>query len=414
MKMFFVKKYILAVLIFVLTALLGTLTLVYNENIIKYDARKIFDSGSKYESLTGKIENIGVNNKIIDDAIRKNIFGKHELVELYGGIQRLILKSEMQNFTFLKDNRGYVYNGAFYVDKDENIFEYARRIGRLKEYMEEKQGRALFVSYPEKSWIAKDYESGLPIRNYGYVQDELLAGIMKNRGDYLDLRTAFDKMGVDKEHIYYKTDRRMTTYGSFKVFQAIVAEIDRRYGVDLDSDGTYTEIYNYSVEVYPDIFLGDMATDSGRLFFGTDDLEIYNSETKEEFIWHYIDDKGRSFVKSGNKNVLLEKHYIESNKLSDNMYGNDLMKVFLNKYNQWDKIVNVKNPDGPRILCVRDESFSQVAMFLAPLCSEIQLISPATGDIDVEDYLEENDFDYVLVAFTAGHISDHYFDFFES
>lgn len=414
MNMFFGKKYILAVLIFAMIVALSVSTLYFNYSKIKYEVRNSYSPGSKYESITGKIENLRANDMVVENAIKNSIYGENVLLEIYGNFQKLIFKDESRSFEFIKDQKGFIYNGAFYIEKDSNLFEYARRIKRLAENEAEKGTETLFISYPEKSWIAEDYMKGLPIRKYDDVQDEFLADLMKNRVNALDLRISLDRMGADLERIYYKTDKKMTTYGSFRVFQAIVAEIESRFGEDLDPEDIYTDIYNYSVETYPGIFLGDMAVHTGILFSGTDDFEIYGSETKEEYTWSYIDDKGRSFVKSGNKNILFEKNYIKSNNISDNIYDSKLMKVFLNGYNHRDKIVNNKKPDGPKILCIRDENFSPVAIFLAPLCGELHLVNSKTSSNDIEDYIEEEDFDYVLVAFSAGHISNDYFDFFKS
>lgn len=408
MNMFFGKKYILAVLVFAAIVFFAVATMFYNYDEVKDDVEDEYIRG-KGESIVEKMENIKANNELIESGIVRNIFGEYTLLEIYGSIQKLTWKQESHGFEFIKDRRGYAYSGAFYVDKDKDLFEYAKRMRRLAEATAEKGTKTLFICYPEKSWIAKDYGRGLPIRKYDDIQDEFLADLMKNRVDALDLRVSLDKMGADMNRMYYKTDRMMTTYGSFRVFQAIVSEFERRYKESLDPDGSYTDIYNYSVEGYPDVFIGETANSTGKIFFGTDDFEIYNSGFEEDYVWAHIDEEQRSFVRSGNENILLERNYIRVN----DIYHKKPLKAFLGGFNHWDRISNIRKPDAPKILCLRDENFSPVAVFLAPLCSELHLINPAIGDIDIEEYVAQNDFDYVLVELSAGHIRDDYFNFFE-
>lgn len=409
MNIYFKKKQIVSILIFGVMAIIGTLTLANEYRGIKADVLKSYKSQNEEDSFFDKIEKTKINNKNVEDAVNKNIFGRNIFVETYGSVQKLMLKKEGRNFEYVKDNDGYVHSGAFYIEHDKELFGYSKRIRKMKEAAANSGAKLLFVSYPEKSWITTNQEKGLPIREYDYIQDEFLTYLMNNRVDSLDLRVSLKKMNADKNRLYYKTDKTMTTYGSFMVFQSIISELNSRYGESLDPEGIYSDINNYSVENYTDSFLGYVSRKIGKSFSGVDDFEIYVPKFKGQYTWELTNDQDEIFFKTGDINILLERIYMNEK----NLYKRSPLKVFMRENNKLDKVVNMGNPEGPKILWFKDDNFSPVAVFMAPVCSELHLINLSTTDVDIEEYVKENKFDYVLFGISAGHINGDYFKFFK-
>ena len=75
-------------------------------------------------------------------------------------------------------------------------------------------------------------------------------------------------------------------------------------------------------------------------------------------------------------------------------------------------IVNKKNPDGPKVLFIRDSYTSTIAPFFANLCSEMDLIWSKGYGGNIEELLEKNDYDIVFVATWPENLEDESFNFY--
>lgn len=391
MKNFFKKKEIFAIILIICCMSIAIPTVIYKSN-------KIF-SELKFD------ETLAFDN--IESAISDNLFGKYILVDVYGMAQKLMFKREAGNFEFIKDGHGNFYNGAFYIEDNEELMNYAKNLKKLGATASENGARTLFISYPEKNWTATQINFGLPLRDYQAIENQFLTMLMQNRIDNMDLKTYFMRISVDKNSLYYKTDRSMNTYGSFLSFCAIVNEFENKYNVRLDPDGIYTDLNNYEIEKYPDAFLGSMGKAYGKTFATLDELEIYRINKPQQYTWEYLKNK-LNYSKSGDQNIFFNLNYLDE----PNLYYRKGLDVFLEGCNDLDKITNLNNKTAPKILCIRDDNFSSIAPFLAPLCSELHLID-ASSKIDIDDYISKNKFDYVLMCVSSGRINNHYFNFYE-
>ncbi|MFZ2539980.1 MAG: hypothetical protein WAX04_13955, partial [Oscillospiraceae bacterium] len=134
---------------------------------------------------------------------------------------------------------------------------------------------------------------------------------------------------------------------------------------------------------------------------------------KTELIWEAKDLDGRLKSKKGSfEQSILQLDLLYSSKI----YSVSKYDAYIETINPWDKITNKKNPDGPKILCIRDSYFSPTLSFLSPLCSEIHMIWPlATSNaVDIEKYLDDNTFDYIFIELYPHNIKEEAFPFFES
>ena len=63
---------------------------------------------------------------------------------------------------------------------------------------------------------------------------------------------------------------------------------------------------------------------------------------------------------------------------------------------------------------IRDSYFSPVITFMAPMCSRIDAIwsLESSDQIDIEQYVKENRFDYIIVEMYPYNIEDDAFNFF--
>lgn len=391
MKNFFKKKEIFAIIFIICCMSISIPTLIYKSN--KVISELEFDDTFTFDT--------------IETSLSDNLFGKYILVDIYGMAQKLMFKHEAGNFEFIKDSHGNFYNGAFYIEDEKNLMTYAKNLRKLGATASKSGARTLFINYPEKNWTATQINLGLPLRDYQALEDQFLTVLMQNRIDNMNLKDYFRKIAVDKNSLYYKTDRSMNTYGNFLSFCAIVNEFENKYNVKLDPNNIYTDLKNYNIEKYPDAFLGNMGKAYGKPFASLEELEIYRVNKPQQYTWEYLEGK-LNYSKSGDENMFFNLNYLNE----PNLYYRRGLDIFLEGCNDLDKITNLNNKTAPKILCIRDNNFSSIAIFLAPLCSELHLID-ALSNIDIDAYLLENKFDYVLMCVSSGHINNHYFDFYE-
>ena len=62
---------------------------------------------------------------LIEATINENLLGRVNFIETYGFIQVLLDKKECNNFTYIKDEEGYLHYATFYRDADSQLFNYA-------------------------------------------------------------------------------------------------------------------------------------------------------------------------------------------------------------------------------------------------------------------------------------------------
>lgn len=404
MKRYFAKKYIFAGIFIVLLYTISIINISGGLGSVKEVLNKYGKTldYAKAKELVVKLES----------TINDNLVGKMKFIESYGYIQRLLGKNELDNFSYVKDRNGFLNYASFYRESDPMISEYAKRVRRLKESLPG-ETKVLFISPPSKySMVNSDFPSGFPVNDPSDRQDELLLKLLENGVDTLDLRPPLEKSGLSYEKSFYKTDHHWSIEAAFIAFSAIVEEMNSKYGLNLDSDGFYRDLQNYNVQEYPESMLGTMGRSTGITYGGLDDFTLIWPKFETDFIWEGVNEEGEKKHKEGSFEESLLQLEVLNN---ENPYSYSKYDTYIDCVNAWDKIVNKNNPEGLKILCIRDSYFSPTMSFLSSLCSEIHMIWPlASGNkIDVEEYLEDNSFDYIFVELYPYNIEEKAFPYFK-
>ncbi|MDS0525430.1 DHHW family protein [Clostridium sp. SHJSY1] len=359
-------------------------------------------------------ENLKATIKDVDKTINDQLLWKKQFMEGYGYIQVLIGKNEFNNFDYVKDNNGFLNYASLYDEKDPLIGEYAKRIVRLKNSVEKKGTKVIFISPPSKS-IAQTSENSeeLNIKDHNLLQNEFLLDLHNNEVDYLDLRKPLLNSNIPKEELFFKTDHHWTSQSAFVSFSAIVEKMKSLYGVDLDPNKFYTNLDNYNQRTYKNNLLGSQGRDTGINYSGLDDFTLIWPKFPTNFTYDSTDNYGEKVHKEGS----FEQSLLKSEALyhESDIYEVSSYESYIDGIRAFNKIVNLNNPKGPKILMIRDSFSNPVESFLAPVCSEIHAIWPLAkeGKVDVEEYLKDNKFDYVFVMLYPGNINESGINFFK-
>ncbi len=350
----------------------------------------------------------------VEDEITESMLVKDAFIEIYGGTQLLLDKQEFNNFSFVKDDDGFLYYGKTYNTIDTEVETYAKRVRRMSEYVEEEGKKFLFVMPLDKNiseFVSSD--SVLPISDVNPTMDLFLWRLNQNMVNTLDLRSSLVETGLSYEELFFKTDHHWTTLAAFYAAVEIVEEFEVVWGDDLDIDDFYMDIENYELEILEESALGSMGKDVGILYSeGYDDMQLLTPNFETDYSYTYYNSSGKEILRTGTfEETLMFTEYL------DGSYENT-ERVYLNTANREDIIINNLNPDGPKLLVLRDSYFSPVAAFLSPLFSEIHMVwatSQENPGVDFEEFLKENidEYDYVILEVYSHNLNDYSFEFFQ-
>ncbi len=405
-KLYFRRKKFLAV---ILTGL-----------IFAYSAMNIYTFGEEYlEDIEHILNNVMAGRSTVshgveklEDALSDDMYEKMKFIEAFSYVNVLLDKREISNFSYIKDETGSLHYASFYRDHDPDIFEYALRIERLEEYVNENGTDVLFVMAPSK-YAPNDgrLRLGLPINDPHNNLNELMFYLNRLGVNTLDLNNFIPGDTVSYDDAFYKTDHHWTIDAAFYSTQLIADKLNADYGYDLDTE-KYLSEDSYTRVRYENGMLGSMGRATGVCFSGLDDFTAYYPNYQMNFYRYYLDDDKDEFELEGDITQTLMNY--EELYSSDDVYEISQYGLYLDELEVYEHIVNRDNPDGPRILFIRDSYFSPVITFMAPMCSEIDAIwnMDKSHTIVIDDYLKENTYDCIILEYYPYNIEDRGFSFF--
>jgi len=355
--------------------------------------------------------------KVLTYSIDTTIFEKPCFIELYAYIQKLMNKHEMSDFDYLLSDTGALKVGNFYSMESNKLHDYALRVYRLKQAVEKRGGKMLFMGATDAVNDGDSFAAGLPVHKHSPEQDSFFYYLQELGVNYLDTRDTLRESGLHPDMIMFKTDHHWTVEASFEAFKGLVDKMEKLFNVSLDPDGYYRDINNYDAETREGIFLGSFGRSTGIVFSGLDNFTVLLPKFDNLYSVGYINPVYRSYVERYGS--FKETLYPPAALDVTYPYNNPTPYYFLYGLNSWAKIVNRSNPDGPKLLLIHDSFMQPVAVFLAPMFSEIHMIWPVysasenPSPLNVEKYLSENKFDYVIVELYPSNINDHGVNFFK-
>lgn len=347
----------------------------------------------------------------LENTLNTEVWGRMNYLETYSYYQNIMDKREISNFKYVKDETGSLHYASFFRENETDCFEYAMRVKRLKDFAEKNGTDVLFVVAPTK-YVAKDSElrAGIPINNPEVIVDELLFYLNRLGIDTLDLNLYIPGKNVSYEDAFFKTDHHWTIDAAYEATKILVDEINRKYDYDLDSD-KYLNDDSYHKEYYKAGMLGSMGRGSGASFSGLDDFVAYYPNFKNNYHRESFEENGEIFYKEGDT---LDTIILPSVLKNNDIYSDSQYSAYLNGLRQYEKVINLDNPDGKKIFMIRDSYFSPVISFMAPLCGEIEAMWSLENrdELDIESYIRSNKFDCIIMEVYPYNINDEAFRFF--
>lgn len=350
----------------------------------------------------------------LDTAITENLYGRMNFIEIYAYVQTLMDKRESNNFSYIRDENGFLHYASFYRDEDNRVFEYAMRVKRLQDSVEEKGTKVLFVIPPGKYNAGyTKFRTGMPVNDPGYIVDELVLWLNRLGVETLDLQMDIPNEELSYEEAFFKTDHHWTIPAAFAATKAVVEKIEESFGESLDPENYYLNLENYDIVTYENGMLGSMGRRTGVHFSGMESFTAYWPRFLGSYSREYLLDNGTWVTKEGSfLEVAMDTDTLLKNK---NIYSDSQYSMYLNGLTIYERIINQEHPDGCRLFFIRDSYFSPVMAFMMPMCGQMDAVWSLedTEEIDVEQQLAENTYDYIIIEVYPYNINSSAFNFFK-
>ena len=338
-----------------------------------------------------------------ETAVNGDLDRDHLFIQLYGGVQRLsgrrVVEDAVGENTVVRLSTG----GLNFVDLQAapgvgpQVAENAAATAAFAQSLEALGIPYLYVNAPQK---LQRGEALLPtgVEEYGNESaDAFLEELERQGTDYVDLRPLFEENGI-YSNWFFRTDHHWKPEAAFFAWQALTDELEERYG--LAADPALTDPANWDTRVLEDFFLGSQGKRVGSLYAGVDDFTVFTPKFDTDLTYtcpFYAIDRSGPF----NESVCFPERVAQRDWFGGNPYtyyaGGDYPLA---------TVVNHKNPDGPKILLIRDSFACALTPFLALSCGELTTVDLRYLKEDVADVAARVEPDLVLTLYTVGTVSN--------
>lgn len=348
----------------------------------------------------------------VDAKINDKVIYKEAFIETYGYIQKLMDKNEFSNFSVVKDTEGKMHYTYFATGANPTK-EISDRTTKFAKEMEKQGTNFVYLMTPDKYVEGvTEFPTGIPYSYANKTADNFLNELEENNVDYIDFRDNILNSGIDKDKLFFDTDHHWTIESSFWAFTELTKQLNEKYDLDLDKNNFYTDIDNYNSIVYPESYLGSMGRKTGMLYGGVDDFTL---------IYPKFNTSYRYYTDSNSQKFELEGRFEDSLMLSYPFNANlDLLDAESDKYFTYllgnrplVQITNNNNPDGLKVLFVKDSLIVPTAAFFSSMCSQMDLIDPRYYEGDIVEYAKSQDYDFVFFSVYPQNLVEEFFPFFE-
>lgn len=327
------------------------------------------------------------------------------LVQLYGGFQALTGRTVVEDTA---DPRYSVVklpdDSLTFVNDEENVPEHqAAELKRLQLTLEDEDISLLYVQAPTKLEPGKTELPAGVNDTANASADALLEALAEKKIDTLDLRKTFAQTGENWRDYFYTTDHHWNQRGAFLAFQTVAGALENYSETKPVSKGTkrqrisiddkYLDRENYDITTLEDYFLGSQGKRVGSLYAGAEDFELW----KPKFPTLLTYSARKEGYGNAEKSVLFPERVEKLDWFKENPYtyysGGDYAAA---------RIKNYYNPQGPKVLVIRESFACAVTPYLAYACSEVTTVDYRYFTGDLLSYIRWVKPDVVVVLYSAG------------
>ncbi len=279
----------------------------------------------------------------------------------------------------------------------------AQNLIELDSYLEGLGTELLYVQAPYKLSV---YDDQLPLYstdNNNEIADALLAGI-EGAVDYIDLRSEMYEAGLNQYDYFFTTDHHWLPEGALWAAGTVSQWINDNYDYQIDTD--IYDLTQYDITVYEEWFLGSEGKRVGTWVAGVDDISIIIPSFETDFTFQV---PSWGILREGSfADTMFEYSHIATK----DYYEKNSYAVYTGADYDLNLITNHLNPDGKKVLVVRDSFSCAFTPFMVLACSQLDVIDLRYyTQSSLKEYVAEEGYDAVIVLYNPSMISADAFNF---
>lgn len=407
MKRYFTKKVATAFVFITILFTLSFLNLKVAYPTLKENVTSYWTANeSKWDNLSTLVGSLS-------STMSDKVFEKYTSIEAYGYLQKLINKTEINNFEVVKAKDGSLHY-TYFTSGPNNVDALVDRMERLKEAGSKAGSKVMYVMTPDKYIIGTtEFEKGIPYNYANETADNFLTELEKQNIDTMDFRELMKEDGKYTTDSFYKTDHHWKVESAFWAFTKFVDALESKYGFNFPNKELYLNLDNYNQITYQDSYIGSMGRKEGILYSGAEDFT---------FIYPKFDTNYYFYAQNGYEDVKTEGRFEQAITFTSLLSGkgdiydaqNDKYFTYMNGNPGFVEINNFNEPDGAKVLFIKDSLMVPVASFFSLGCSKIYMIDPRYYSGNIEDVIDQYEFDYIFVSYTPQNLTEEFFPFYKN
>lgn len=340
----------------------------------------------------------------LDKAVTENAAQRNRFINLNG----LFLKA--LDITYVKDagdvDTYKLDNGQLsYTLPRQDVTGYADSMASLKEYLEiSGNGNLIYVQLPFK---IEDDESMPPgAREYGNENADDLLRLLDEKGvENMDMRSLMKQRNMNYSDMFFDTDHHWKPDTALWAAGEISSYLANHHGFGYDPQ--MYDIINYHVKEYSRWFLGSDGKRTGDAYAGTDDFELIVPMFETSFDFFAETYSGPVYRSGSFEDTMIVEDNLKKDYFNVNCYA---------AYIGGDYLINTVHnnmvKDGESILLLRDSFSCTMLPYLALSYENITAVDLRYADKGfLREYLDDNRFDTVIIAYNPSVFSEQMFDF---
>ena len=326
-------------------------------------------SVSKVEVYKYKVSKLGTFASVW----AKNMYGYDDIAKAgYVICSRLSDPSVGNSYVKLK-NGYWVQSCTSPVEEDAGDSAIVKYVA-LQNYVEG-MGKDFIYFYPPQKECKYDPQLPDSVVSYTNQNMDTYMKAMDHYGlNYIDMRESLHSQGLDHYSMYYMSDHHWTVEAGLWAASEITEELNRRFGYSMISPkdlGTYTDV------TYEKAEFGSAGAGVTHFVADSEDFTVPYPDFETSF---RLEVPNRSVDVTGSfRDIFVDEEKIQE--LMSEGGGSAYGKILYGNM-PYEKITNLNNENGSKILMIRDSFSIAVAPYLAESCSELVLLDvrPTNGN----------------------------------
>lgn len=396
------KKYFLVCFMLVCLGLTGFLS---GSNIAKTEVKAEVETAKPQNLIE---ENAKLKGKFsqFEDMLSDKFVGKLAIVEKYGGFQRFLNKTMVDDpVTYrrvFKGDGGMLY----YIIPEKDVNDEA--VLAMKKLKEDIAVPIFCILPPNKNTQEK---ASLPngVLDYSVLNENELYDRLSNIGiKTLSLSREYIKEKKSEKETFYMTDTHWRNETAFWAYQRSLKFLEKEMFVKFHNADKSNSLKNYKLEKFKGIYIGSMGKRVGKEYIEQKDdytLIIPKFDTKYTYIKYDENYKVKSEKKGSFEEVFVNRWVI-----SDKNEYTDKYITMMDYGAPYEVIVNDKIDAGVSLVIIRDSFAMPFSAYLASNVKHIYMFDTRYENIrrTLRKKIEEVSPDAVLLLCNSS--SAYYFD----